>query len=442
MAMLKILPEYIRRNKRIVIFLFCVIFGISLCANLYHVFTNPEKPLGGNIHLGAEYYFIAKAIASGKGFSNPFKVNTGPTAWMPPLYPFFLAFLIKLLQKRLLIACVVVFLKNIVLIFNGLVIYEIAKRTLTKIRAEYILVLYIVWLLTDFLSFFLFTHDSWLLLLFICSIFLLTVFIKRNIIDLKTAIIWGVVGGLSVLTSPIVGLVWLIICLFVVLAGRNVKLLLLSSALFFLFCSPWIVRNYLVFDKLIFMKSNLFFDAHFANCEKDDGLIDSPFFSDNHPVWNANKDPNSLYRKLGEIKFLETYKKEFLSEINKNPYTYMRKIKNRLFAALVIYYPFFEDEKFIAWKTIIHALPFVCIIFIIILKGYTGSDYIKIAMLIYGVYLLPYILIIYYLRYGIPLTPLKVLFTFWGIDLLITRWPKLFTKRSTQIQHPPKQLQR
>jgi 4-amino-4-deoxy-L-arabinose transferase-like glycosyltransferase len=34
---------------------------------------------------------IAASIAAGHGFSNPFRVETGPTAWMTPVYPYFLA---------------------------------------------------------------------------------------------------------------------------------------------------------------------------------------------------------------------------------------------------------------------------------------------------------------------------------------------------------------
>ena len=66
------------------------------------------------------------------------------------------------------------------------------------------------------------------------------------------------------------------------------------------------------------------------------------------------------------------------------------------------------------------------ILLILLLKGYTTSHYIKIAMLMYVLYLLPYIIISYYIRYTIPLTPLKILFSFWGLDLLITRFYVFF----------------
>ena len=124
------------------------------------------------------------------------------------------------------------------------------------------------------------------------------------------------------------------------------------------------IRNYLVFDKLIFMKSNLYFDAYFANYERENGIPDGPFFKKNHPAWKIKKDSNYPYIKLGERKFLETYKEKFFRELKKNPYTYIRNIKNRLFAALFVYYTFHTNEKCIAWKTVIHALPFVFIILI------------------------------------------------------------------------------
>ena len=251
------LSEYFKRNKFAILFLFCSIFTISLYANLSYFFKNNPELLAffppfvegvnrnHNKHLGAEYYFIAQSVASGKGFSNPFQdVDTGPTAWMPPLYVYFLALLIKIFQSQLLVACCVVFLKNLVLILTGVLIYEIAKRTSIKIKAEFILLLYLLFLLSNFKWFFQLTHDSWLLLLFINSIFLLAVSIREKQINVKMAIIWGVVGGLSMLASPIVGLVWFILCVINMPTNKNIRLLALSLVLFFLICIPWSIRNY------------------------------------------------------------------------------------------------------------------------------------------------------------------------------------------------------
>ncbi len=45
---------------------------------------------------GFETGRIARSIASGEGFGNPLFGNTGPTAWMAPVYPYLLAAVFKL----------------------------------------------------------------------------------------------------------------------------------------------------------------------------------------------------------------------------------------------------------------------------------------------------------------------------------------------------------
>src|ERR1700757_1432463 len=49
------------------------------------------KTIDNNFSFGWEMGRIGAAIASGHGFSNPFGPATGPTAWEPPLYPYFIA---------------------------------------------------------------------------------------------------------------------------------------------------------------------------------------------------------------------------------------------------------------------------------------------------------------------------------------------------------------
>src|ERR1700745_4331445 len=43
---------------------------------------------------------IAASLASGHGFSSPFRIETGPTAWMPPLYPWLLAGIFRVFGVR------------------------------------------------------------------------------------------------------------------------------------------------------------------------------------------------------------------------------------------------------------------------------------------------------------------------------------------------------
>src|SRR4051812_17404983 len=52
-------------------------------------------PRDDHFGFGWETGRIARAIALGQGFSNPFHGITGPTAWIAPLYPYFLAGIFK-----------------------------------------------------------------------------------------------------------------------------------------------------------------------------------------------------------------------------------------------------------------------------------------------------------------------------------------------------------
>ena len=73
------------------------VLGCSLYANLALLVKShasfgffPPFESGKNVHkvdhLGGEYYSIAGALVSGRGFADPFQEQTGPTAWMPPVF--------------------------------------------------------------------------------------------------------------------------------------------------------------------------------------------------------------------------------------------------------------------------------------------------------------------------------------------------------------------
>src|SRR5262245_35874521 len=55
----------------------------------------PDIPRYSNLgQLGAENWTLALHLTNGKGFSDPFALGTGPTAWMSPVYPSLLAVLV------------------------------------------------------------------------------------------------------------------------------------------------------------------------------------------------------------------------------------------------------------------------------------------------------------------------------------------------------------
>ena len=58
-------------------------------------FAHIAKPSADFGQFGAEMGWVARSLAAGHGFSSPFFPNTGPTALMPPLFPYLLADVFK-----------------------------------------------------------------------------------------------------------------------------------------------------------------------------------------------------------------------------------------------------------------------------------------------------------------------------------------------------------
>ncbi len=59
---------------------------VILVGHTYKVRTDQA-----NFNFGFEAGRIARSLATGQGYANPFNGVSGPTAWLPPLYPLLMA---------------------------------------------------------------------------------------------------------------------------------------------------------------------------------------------------------------------------------------------------------------------------------------------------------------------------------------------------------------
>jgi len=87
-----------------------------------------------HLQFGWEMGRIARALATGYGFADPFTGHTGPTAWAPPLYPLFVAAVFKLFGiYTAKSAWVILTINSIFSAATSSVIYEIAARCFTPL---------------------------------------------------------------------------------------------------------------------------------------------------------------------------------------------------------------------------------------------------------------------------------------------------------------------
>ncbi len=81
--------------RRKVLIATVVAFAVRMVA-IVALRTYNIRPYPDHFEFGWEMGRIARSIAWGEGFSSPFGGHTGPTAWEPPLYPFLMAGVFKL----------------------------------------------------------------------------------------------------------------------------------------------------------------------------------------------------------------------------------------------------------------------------------------------------------------------------------------------------------
>ena len=367
-------------------------------------------------HLGGEYLCIAEALAAGRGFSDPFHEPTGPTAWMPPTLPFLQATLISGLGDRKAVVNCIVLLQDLALLVAGWVATKAARGPGGRPLVAAAVYIALTWY--HFQSCYQITHDCWLLLLLLSLMVAEGDRLGARSPSLKAAVGWGAFGGLGVLTSPILGLVWATITAAWLATTRRARPLLVSTAVAALVVSPWVARNYHVFGRFIPVKSNLAFEWYQSNHLEPDGVLRFETGA-THPYRHAGEE-RDRYKELGEIAYLDEYRGRSLAALRDDPMGYLLRIGARLLAATVVYYPYNEGESGPAlWLSYaVHPLPFYGLL-LMVLRGGWQSDRLKaIAVIVYITYLTPYIMVAYYERYAVPLIGIQAMFCYWGWEAI------------------------
>jgi len=390
----------------------------------------PFKPFvdaNQNKHLGAEYLHIAQALIAGEGFANPFKERTGPTAWMPPVLPVLLAGLLWACDKDLeSVMTVIIFLQVLTLIGTGLLVLALTVQTTRRLGAYLAATVFVTGVVCHFHSAFQFTHDSWLVMLAL-NLLIAGLCWWQPLERWPSAVGWGLFGGFCALVSPIVAFVWGVLSLAIGVRHRRWLPLGVTVLVSGLTLAPWTVRNYLVFGRLIPVKSNAAYELYQSQCLQPDGLIQNSTFG-SHPYVSAGKERQE-YKRMGEIAFLEKKRELFWQAVWKDPEDFLDRVACRFLGATVWYVPFNRSEEakrpWVLWFCrLTHPLPFLAMLVLIFTA--IGQRLHRAQWMVIGVYLLylsPYICVSYYDRYAFPLVGAKVLLVVWAIDRLYSLLP-------------------
>jgi 4-amino-4-deoxy-L-arabinose transferase-like glycosyltransferase len=266
---------------------------------------------------GWEMGRIARSIALGQGFSNPYGGNTGPTAWEPPPYPYLMGGVFKIFGIYTVASAWVL------LIFNSLLsaltctpVYLIAERTF---GARVALWSARVWALLPYVWYWSihWPWDTTLSPLILSLIFLVTLEMQEWP-GLRGWIVFGGLWGIGALTNPSM-LSFLPFCGLWVWWQRykaglpSLAGVALSSAVFFVVLSPWVIRNYEVFGRFVLVRDDFGLQLRLGNWKGADGIY---LF---YLAPSKNQLEFDKFQRMGEFAYAEDCKRLALEWIREDP---------------------------------------------------------------------------------------------------------------------------
>jgi Dolichyl-phosphate-mannose-protein mannosyltransferase len=283
---------------------------------------------------------IGYAVSVGKGFSNPFRKETGPTAWLTPVYPLLVAMAFKLFGA--FTAPAFFFLVFLNILFSTAVcipIFSVAKRIggigLGSAAA---------WLWALFPNAIMVPFE-WIwdtsLSALLCAILLWATVKLSDAHRLRDWIAYGLLWGFVLMTNPsLASLLPFLLAWAAYRAGRQATplplsrpALVLASAI--LCCLPWTVRNYAVFHRFVPLRSNFPLELYIGNNENyDEKRVRYP-----GPITKERELVR--YFHMGEMPFMDEE---------------MRKAKNFIFTHPRMELILFGDRVIAFWTGLPHPI--------------------------------------------------------------------------------------
>ena len=277
--------------------------GYILIAHTYKI-----KGLEDNFAFGWEMGRIARAIVNGRGFADPFGAPTGATSWEPPLYPYLIAGVFHIAGVYSNASALILLTINS--IFSALTcipIFVIARKCFSEKVAVWSAWM---WALLPFVMFYS-TRWIWetsLAALLLTDLFWLTLQLE----EVGGFTLWlgfGVLWGVAALTNtsliaflPASGLwAWYRRSR---LRKKSLGGVVLASVFFVATIAPWLARNYEVFGKFVFIRSNFGAELRLGNGPGAEGL----WMQWLHPTQSVLE--MRRYEQLGELRYVAARKHE------------------------------------------------------------------------------------------------------------------------------------
>jgi len=275
------------------------------------------RPGDDHFEFGWEMGRVGRSIALGQGFSNPYDGNTGPTAWEPPLYPFLIGGVFKLFGiYTQTSAWVVLTINSIFATLTTIPIFLVAHRTFgdrIAIWSAY------AWALNPYVWYWSihWIWDTTFTPFILACIFLLALELQ-GWHGIGGWALFGALYGIGALANPTM-LAFLPFCGLWIWRQRfkrglpSLAGVAFSSLVFFAALSPWLMRNYEVFHRFVFIRDDFGLQFRLGNWKGADGMLMA------YLQPNLNQLELEKFQRMGEVAYEADCKRQALDWIKSNP---------------------------------------------------------------------------------------------------------------------------
>ena len=300
-------------RSRVAIFAFAFLLRVGLCVHMLE-----SIPLRGFWSV-SEPGAVAVNVLDGKGFASPYDARQ-PTAWIAPFYPVMVvASTFRVLGAYSAASTYFLIILNALFAaLTSLIVYAMGERsfgTSTGATAG--------WLWATSFSNAVLTLLVWdtclsaLLLSFGCLLFLAW----EGSFDYRR---WGITGafwgGVLLVNPALIGplpFLWMLLWYRERTRGRSVwKQMAFAVVVMMAVVSPWLLRNYRVFGKPVFVRSNYAAELYYGNL----GFQSHPFL--------ATKE----YQRMGEMAYVASKKRAVTEYIRNNFGSFLQQSARRVVA--------------------------------------------------------------------------------------------------------------
>lgn len=315
------------RVRRELVWMVLAALGIRL---IVMAFLYPEQldPKLDHWKFGYEAGRMARAIVLGQGIANPLYTDTGPTAWLTPVYPVILAVVFKVCGVYTKTSALVILSLNaLTSALNCVPIFFIARKSFggrVGIWSGW------AWAFFPYAIYFPVERiwSTWLSTLLLSFLFLIVLYLEGSS-SIGAWVGYGLLWGLAGLTEPavlsVLPFLSLWACYRLRLRGKKWFAPATASALaFFALVAPWFARNYRLFHEFIPFRDTMGLEMMIGN--SGDSFHWRP--AEVGP-WHNEADWAELQR-VGEMKYMAEKKRQAMEFIKGHPAWFVRQTVRRI----------------------------------------------------------------------------------------------------------------